>query len=260
MYFKKIGFLHIPKCAGSSMSQSIFQHLGLSPTHISALSEEEPKKKWVVKKKSLEMRFAQNNLFLSGHLTYSDMVDLNREIIFTYLRDPLERLVSLWTFNLTRSESAQALNNDPSLRRHYGSTFKEYLEEVNPNGMSKNLLIDLIGLKEFSKITADSVNSVYSKIQKDLLVEKSLARLDFVFTKSPQEPINWLSELGYFDKFNLPRSNSSSSKQVLKAGCSRDEFRQIVKAYTYLDYSFFNHANRKFYGDFNEVSIARSIS
>lgn len=258
-YKRKVGFLHIPKCAGSALSENIFRHLGLVPTHISGLSDEGPNKRWVVKKKSLEMRFAQNNIFLSGHLTYKDMLDLNRDLIFTYLRDPLDRLISLWTYNLTRSESPRALSNDPSLIRHYGSTFKNYIKEVKPNGMSENLLVDMIGVEKFSALAADPENKVSTMLEKNSLIHRSLGRLDFVFTKSPQEPIEWLSDLGYFDRFTLPVSNKSHCEQVLSAGCTRDEFYHIVKAYTYLDYGLLNEANKMFYGEIDFLAVEDSV-
>lgn len=104
----RLGFLHIPKSAAASLNSSIFTALGFSRFHVSKLlrhGEElscaDPN---AISERTLAFRLACAVPYLPGHVTYSDLRTLERNYIFTVLRDPRKRAISMYTYALKKGE------------------------------------------------------------------------------------------------------------------------------------------------------------
>ncbi|MEE2923014.1 MAG: sulfotransferase family 2 domain-containing protein [Pseudomonadota bacterium] len=87
-----IVFLHIPKCAGTSIAAAITEALGADKCY--EYGKTEPYKRFESSAFSLD-----KNRFIAGHLTISQ-IELIRgpKKIFTVVRDPVERVLSWYEF------------------------------------------------------------------------------------------------------------------------------------------------------------------
>jgi len=99
-------FMHIQKTAGTSIVHWIRQHYGNQNVishgdHLDGWSE------FPLKDKFFDPKFTQNQFdhvpFISGHFGYDfAKIFLKKRFSFTFLRDPIERIISLYYFCLTR--------------------------------------------------------------------------------------------------------------------------------------------------------------
>lgn len=183
---KKIRHVHIPKTAGSALNAVIYQALGLRNTHISSIIEQgvDTKVRSQLVYASSAYRFARNVNFLSGHVSYSEMKSLDGDYIFTTLRDPRQRLVSLFTYYVTRVKKGGLPNNEsiqPGLLN--------FLNKTKPfNGIYKRLCNDFVTTRgyEYTDLKVDSPSTL-------ALTKLALKRFDAIYFCPIQDILNDLS-------------------------------------------------------------------
>lgn len=92
----KVAFIHIPKCAGSSINWHLKKHLGSARSGGALMINAAENKERGIQP-SLQQRKAAG--FIAGHCGWSDVSDLREShYLFTVLRDPVARVVSFYDF------------------------------------------------------------------------------------------------------------------------------------------------------------------
>lgn len=152
----RIGFLHIPKTAGASLNSSIFTAMGTRPFHVASLlrrendaAVENPK---AIREGTLAFSLACAVPYLPGHVTYSDLHALDRDFIFTVLRDPRKRAISMYTYALKRANSEIVVRRRPALKRFKEMGFYQFIQEPSliRSSMATMLLSDFEGFHQSS--------------------------------------------------------------------------------------------------------------
>jgi hypothetical protein len=117
----RLGFLHIPKSAGASLSRNIHEALGLPRRHVVRVAPADsifvgghPPAHTLVEGTP---KFVQASIasFASGHVTFSELKRLKREFVFTALRDPRKRLISMFAYVRQRAMSERVLRQHPAM-------------------------------------------------------------------------------------------------------------------------------------------------
>lgn len=239
----KLGFVHVPKCAGTALSETILRQMQLKWMHISRIADEPTGKRWELVRNTMAYRLAQNSPYLSGHISFTEMKQLDRDFVFTVLRDPRERLFSLYTYNLRRAEGPRALANDPSLRRYYRRTFDSFVSEFEPNQISRKLLADLPDCPDIIELRADQPGSLWSVDQLRGLAIRSLQRFDSVFCgPDVQSAVDGLAELGWFPPTTVSTVNATEHQTRYEIGCSEQRFIELLEFHTWVDCIVFQEA------------------
>lgn len=233
----KLGFLHVPKSAGSSLNESIFSALELQPFHVAMLV---PRNSTVEQKNpvntivegSLAYKLARNMPYVSGHITYSDLRRLDRSFIFTVLRDPRKRIISLFTYARKRANSPKVIQNYPKLKQYANMGFSDFMNHRRPMNEAAMLLLGDIG--EFAAISQKQERSNPSQEFVDT-VETGLRRLDVIYACSNQEVLDDLHARDLIPQTKEVWKNKSDDKLDFGKLGSRQEFLKLLDQATWQD-------------------------
>lgn len=242
----KIGFVHVPRTAGNSLSGIIHGSLNLRCTHISKLvsrTETAPdrvSKSYLLVRDSNAFKFACNAIFLSGHISYADMAEMDRTFTFTVLRDPRKRLISLYTYLQTR------INNGRQPASMLEKTFIEFAQTgMVRNGMTKLLLGDcpsyIRWVRKSRKLSIEVLEEIFVEH-----IEESLTRFDKVYTCGQQSVLDDLTKCGLIPEAISVRQNASNPDIGLGHLGARDDFLAVIDRATHWDMRLYEHAQRLF--------------
>ena len=223
----KIGFVHIPKTAGNSINTLICAAIGQKHVHIAKMWDSEPAeplRPLHLVSNSLAAQFAQNNPYLSGHVSYAQMASLERTFVFTVLRDPFKQFLSLYTYIKTRQSRGIALDFNASI------DFIAFARQPHgQNMMAKQLLIDT---PHNPRCMAHSMDLVNQQILDIFHNEAKLAleRFDAVYSCDPQQVVNDLARRSLIPVI-------AETKQTARLNLSDDDvsFGQLTSAEEFLD-------------------------
>lgn len=245
---KMIGFIHIPKCAGSSLNHSVFDALGQQPFHISKLvapgSTDAPKSPHTaIIVPSLAFKIACNAPYLTGHIAFSDMKSMKRDFVFTVLRDPRKRLISVYTYAKKRANTERVVGRYPDLAKYASMGFAEYMEARQPeNGIADSLLGDIAEFKTlYEALGRSAAPEEYAPI-----IESGLKRLDVVYSCPNQMILDDLHMRGLIPKAVEVVKNSSEGSVQFGELASREEFLSLLERATWLDMQVYRTAQRLF--------------
>ena len=245
----KIGYVHIPKCAGSALSWAIHESLGLRRVHISAMSDQPSENDphqlvWG----SLAFAFARNSPFISGHTSYSEMKRLDRDFIFTVLRDPRERLFSWFTYNRARAMDPQVIERHPELIKRRDQCFVEALNDaVDINPLATRLLKDRMNPEDLRRMAEDQAHDESTLEQKRSVIRNALKRFDQVYCGPDLQDVldRLVGDAGIPPTLANVR-NTSEKQPSYEIGCSHTEFCEVVDRYTWMDCLLYREAARVF--------------
>lgn len=233
----KLGFLHIPKSGGSSLNESLYAAFGLEPVHVSSLVPRaaarpgrDPNRS--IEESTIAFVLARNMPFLAGHLTFTALKGLKREFVFTVLRDPRERLVSLYTYAQSRTRSREVVQRHPALSRFAGEGFLDFMQRQQPsNAMAFYLLGDL---KDYARMS-DAANSGRPPAGLHAFIDAGLRRLDAVYACSNQQVLDDLHGRGLAPACSEIAKNASKDDIDFGDVGSRESFLKLVDRATWLD-------------------------
>jgi hypothetical protein len=244
----KLGFLHVPKSGGTSLTASLNAAFGLEPVHVAGLAARtadgrarDPTR--FIEEGTMAYVLARNMPFLAGHVTCTALKGLRREFIFTVLRDPRERVVSMFTYSLQRAHSATVVRRHPDLERFKDRSFVEYMQQQPGNNMALYLLGDLTG---WDKVRAPRNRQRPASELHDF-IDAGLRRLDVIYACSNQEVLDDLHRRGLVPRAEQEvRENVSEGKFAFGDVGSRQNFLELLDAATWLDRLVYERAGVMF--------------
>jgi len=244
----KIGFLHVPKCAGSALNQSIFDALDQQPFHVSKVlnrdtTEVIKNRRTAIWEGSLPFALACNASYVPGHISYSDFKKLKRNFIFAALRDPRKRIISVYTYAVKRGNSEKVVRNFPSLKKYASMGFVEFMDYRKPeNSMAGRLLRDI---PEYNRLYENKDWSI-SDQELNRIIEDGLRRLNVIYACSNQEILDDLYFRGLIPKAKEVWKNPSQGIVEFGHLGTRKEFLEIINRATWQDVLVYQAAYKLF--------------
>lgn len=252
---RRFGLLHIPKTAGTSLTNSICQALDLLPLHISNLIDEKDKEASKVKSSgllinnSLAFKFACNVPYLSGHITYQGLKSLRRDFVFSVMRDPRKRLISLYTYQWKRVSEGRNQPFTPGFGTDPAIGFYHYLQDCQAkpdNGMARILLRDLDGYRRSLRYCQDFGKQHKNRVISEFM-EKGLSRFDVIYSCSMQEVLNDLHARGFIPATAKEiRTNESHDTVSFGDLGNRKKFLRILTESVWQDMLVYEAAQKVF--------------
>lgn len=243
--YTRFGLLHIPKTAGTSLGKAIYGSLGLEHTHIASIKKKVETSEKIrgvqLVEKSMAYKFACNAPFLSGHITFNELKHLKRDFVFTLLRDPRKRLVSLYTYYCRNTLKKKIKPRHADLFQNKNAGFYQFMELLNPaNSMAKILLKDYEGFDEFK------FKEGRPHPRLDKLITQALRRFDVVYACPVQEVLDDLLARGLMPKASALHLNESEDQWDFGSLGPEDKFLQVVNDAVWLDTLVYELAQRIF--------------
>ncbi|RMF33967.1 MAG: hypothetical protein D6754_15955 [Alphaproteobacteria bacterium] len=234
----KLGYVHIPKCGGTALSDVIYDAVGSRHLHVANVVRpgKTPRSFHSLQPHSFAWLLAQSVPFLSGHIGYRQMRRLDRTSIFSVLRDPALRLFSLYSYHSSRVLDPETNRDDPNLELFYkGVSFAEYMESLPGNGMARFLIKDFIDQHGDFDAVLETGPDALADATLTGLIDKALGRYFAIYYCPLQAVADDLSARFDLPPMTVQKTNESRADLEFDIGCSEDEFLAHVRRQTWLD-------------------------
>lgn len=232
----KVGFVHIPKCAGTALGKALYTAFGTRPLHISRVVQRDARlpDAHSLARGSLSWRLACAVPFLSGHIPFKHMQQLHRDVIFTVLRDPALRYFSIFSYFVSRADKPKHADN-ARIQRYAGMSFLDFDREMSADKLTELIAGDTVDL-------ADLASSPEVAAQLD----EALRRFDCIYSGSLQTIAARVAAASGRPEPRVERMNESLDGLQLRIGCSEAEFLALLRERTAIDAIVFDRASALF--------------
>ena len=210
-------FLHIPKCAGTSLL-SAFSKVGRSHFAVIAKNGSKSAAMDSVKSQMDEYEIRPNELdLIMGHDAFFGIhrISERKPYYFTFLRDPVERYVSQWRFLMDCATNRQHESHRVGLE-HLKSANGGLLslKEFSELGRDTNWMCRVLGSASPSRTSNDHFWNTDGEEAFDLAVEM-LNAMEFIgFVDTLESDARYMCD--QLDvRFTLPRKNCSEASYAL---------------------------------------------
>jgi hypothetical protein len=241
----RVGFLHIPKTAGASLNSSIFAALGMRPFHVANFlrkgDESTGAKPKEIREGTLAFSLACAVPYLPGHVTYSDLQALGRDFVFTVLRDPRKRAISMYTYALKRANSEIVVRRRPALKRFKDMDFYQFIQEPS---MERSSMATML-LSDFEDFHQAAMRGSIGRQDADR-IEQALSRLNAIYACSNQTVLDDLHGRGLIPAAKeVVKNLSDGTVRLAKLG-SRQQFLETLDRVTASDRLIYEIAAERF--------------
>lgn len=232
----KVGFVHIPKCAGTALGQALYAAFGTRPLHVSCVVAKNGRRPdpHSLERGSLAWRLACAVPFLSGHIPLNPMRQLRRDHIFTVMRDPALRYFSIFSYFVSRAEKPKHADS-PAIRRYAGMSFMAFDRETASDKLAKLMVGDALSLKGLGDTAEDAAK-----------LDAALLRFDGIYSGDLQSVASRVAAAVRRPAPQVQRMNESRAGLELEIGCSASAFLDRLRARTSLDARIFDRATALF--------------
>jgi hypothetical protein len=240
--FRPIVFIHVPKTAGNSTVKYIQACVGdkLPPRHYMVHDNE------TKAGHDEDIRRARKAAFVYGHMSWKAFEEIRngRDVFaFTFLRDPLDRLLSNFSFLKVIKRPAHAEKHFPGIA---GMSLAQYAASPHPRfryGMDNYLVRTFAGsLDEYPDVTSPASEMLER-------AKAHLASLDFVgFTDRYDQDFPTLIERAGLPQLGMtPRYNVTRQANVTKDSPDVDDMtRKLLLDRVRVDMELWDFARRHF--------------
>ncbi|MFX0543660.1 hypothetical protein ACEWPM_018435 [Roseovarius sp. S4756] len=244
----RLGFVHVPKCGGTSVANAIFAAFGMESFHIAHLrNENEAWGPHDVIRHHVSYRLARAVPFLSGHITYSDMQDLGRNMIFTVLRDPYAAALSRYTYNVGRAHDPKILARRPHLEPYKHITLSEHLDTATPAQFLISLGRDVFSEKEIINVASKGVTMMDENPIVQKKIDRALRRFDMVLGGGQlSQQMKIFSKFIDADEITIEHHNRSKETLPTPLGASRQVIIEKLVQLCWLDEYVYARCERFF--------------
>lgn len=175
-FTQKLGFIHIPKCAGTTLTKFFYDNLKLGDYLIGGY-ESESNLKFYEQKFKISKHTSLNQLYASGYLD-SSLRDFNW---FTIIREPIDRIKSVFKYCKQYSNVYKNFNNFKTINdfisspfflesNGFGNIFAPQFQFINCK--KPNLKIKIFKMSEMDQIQ-DFLSQYNIPFDKNIVINKS---------------------------------------------------------------------------------------
>ncbi|MEL6235234.1 MAG: hypothetical protein AAFR46_12580 [Pseudomonadota bacterium] len=231
----KVGFVHVPKCAGTALGQALYSAFGTRALHVSRIvargaPHPDPH---TLERGTLAWRLASSVPFLSGHFPIKQMRQLDRGFVFTVLRDPALRYFSTFSYFVSRATKAKFAET-PERQRFRDMSFVEFDKEMSASTLARLVVGDILKLRG-GTARPDSAE-----------LDAALLRFDRIYSGDMQGIAADVAAVAGRPAPQVARVNESQVGLRLTAGCSEEAFLDLLRRRTALDALVFDRATALF--------------
>lgn len=249
----RLGFVHIPKSGGTSVANAIFAAYGQKQVHISDLVDwsatPHHRERWGphdVIRHHVSYRLARDAPFLSGHITYSDMKELGREVIFSVLRDPYAVALSHFTYHLGRASNPKTLVRLPHLKRYHTLDLSTYLEDAEPGHFLSALGKDMLSEKKVIRIAEQTPDALAADQPLQKKINAALKRFHIIMAGDLSRQIRSLSACLDIGDITIGHQNPSKAGLSFRLGAPRQVILDHLERLCWLDWHVYARSTALF--------------
>lgn len=226
----KLGFMHIPKCAGTSVRialQNNFPWQSCSPLRFPYQLNAE------------NQEHIDGKSFFAAHWGFDEFEKQKCDVIVTILRDPLDRLISLYNYHNSLFSSYAVQDVPKNIRLAHESSFLDWLsldESDVQIDIDNAITYQIAGLrgKELHGYKHSEVLNI-ARMNLSKCVVGFMTMLD-IFEKE-------INEIGLEFKVHIHNKTKAKSNQnVIKKNELSDAEIQFAMSKLSLDYQLYSHA------------------
>jgi len=232
----RMGFVHVPKCAGTSLSNALYDAFGTRRVHISSMVPKGavPRPSGIARK-SMAFRLAQCAPFLSGHISYTDMRAMDRDRVITAFREPASRFFSLFTYRVGRAARPEMRDRKPKLAESQGLSFVAFCGQVKANGIARRVLGDIPAVRELIQLPPEAEADLRQTPEALARLDAGLGRYDMILCGKLDHIVSHLAPLTPAGAIHVEQLNESPNEQVFEIGCDEAELAARLDAWCWLD-------------------------
>ncbi len=235
-------FIHVPKTAGNSAMEYIQACVGMRRPHGRAIVHDNETKLG----REEDIRRARQAAFVGGHMswqTFEEIRNGRRVFSFTFLRDPLDRLLSNFSFLKTFKDPAHAEKHFPGIS---AMSLAEYAACTHPR---YRYGLDNFMTRQFAGSLDDYPDNAVLASQMLARAKAHLCKLDFVgftdrFDNDFDEVVKQagLPQLGITPRYNVTgRADCKKDSPTLDAGIRRQLLNRV-----HIDMELWRFARERF--------------
>jgi hypothetical protein len=221
----KLGFIHIPKTAGSTINQNLGKLLCPEHINIRALYKSNSPLVALNNRKGILRVQTDSELHLeikergwvAGHLSALAMAEFGREFTFSVFRDRKIRALSQyrfmrWRWDSLNSKSKEQIGIPPSI------SFSDWLARFTAPSPVSRYGHNLIVGPKFNRASLGRETDLSGDLElSDELLSERLGKIDRVyFPSGPQEVLDNLAEEGMAPPFKLEKSFKKTEVAIYK--------------------------------------------
>ncbi len=187
----RLGFKHIPKSAGISLSQAIHSSWGLdyrSLLQVQASPEEEMHYLTPHVARFDDLDLWSGRPYVAGHVGIEDLARLNRTFVFTVLREPVVRSLSAYAYLRRRAEDGHTQTASGELgvgqRQALRLSPRDWFLSSRQDDMTRGLLQDAFSVGTPERDAADewlSTRRRLSTAEAEWLIRGALDRIQVAY-------------------------------------------------------------------------------
>ncbi len=225
--YPKLGFVHIPKTAGTALAHAISATFDIEREH---LTQRELVKADI--EQSPRITELKAKPFLAGHVKPAMLRKLGCSKVFTVLRDPRLKLASEYAYLTAMAKRRPYKKLLPLELAVRSQSLVDWLKNVAPDRMCRWLFVLPMERRDKAIKWPTLAANAIEVIQ---LMRHQLAGFDAVYACLPQRVLDDLLRRGLIKPAIVHRQNVTSWQDTLTVGATEADFIDHVNAASQLD-------------------------